>query len=134
MPLSVKKRILIVDDDPNIHKLITKGLTENQYDITCAFDAATALDQVMRERPDLVILDLMMPHMSGIEVCRALKSNPKTKDIYVLILSAKEGQSDRISGLELGADDYVSKPFHVAVLTRKIEYILSKTPQPSPSP
>ena len=74
----------------------------------------------------MVILDLMMPRISGMEVCRIIKSNPATKDILVLILTAKESQDDRIRGLEFGADDYVSKPFHLTTLTRKIEYMLAK--------
>jgi two-component system phosphate regulon response regulator PhoB len=68
----------------------------------------------------------MMPKVSGIEVCRTIKTNPETKDTLVLILSAKESQDDRIRGLEFGADEYISKPFHLASLARKIEYMLTK--------
>ena len=122
----MSRKILIVDDDPAIHKIITKGLPSDQYVTRSVYDAPAALEEVSRFRPDLVILDLMMPRISGIEVCRQIKSNIETKDILVLILSAKEGQDDRIRGLELGADEYISKPFHLAALTRKIEYMLSK--------
>lgn len=124
--MSMPKKILIVDDDPTVHKLISKRLASDQYSIQSVFDAPTALEGIGRLRPDLVILDLMMPRTSGIEVCRAIKSNPATKDILVLILSAKESQDDRIKGLEFGADDYISKPFHLSSLARKIEYMLSK--------
>lgn len=124
MPLLWK--VLVVDDDPTIHKLIAKKLSPEQYSIESVLDATTAIEEVNRHRPDLVILDLMMPRISGIEVCRQIKSDPKTKDILVLILSAKESQTDRVKGLELGADDYVSKPFHLASLARKIEYMLGK--------
>lgn len=120
--------ILIVDDDATVHKLIGKKFPPDQYRLESAFDAASALERLNQIRPDLVILDLMMPRMSGIEVCRTIKSNPKTKEILVLILSAKESQDDRIRGLELGADDYISKPFHLSSLARKIEYMLSKRP------
>ena len=119
-------KILIVDDDPTVHKLIGKKLSTDQYQISNVFDAPTAIEEVGRTHPDLAILDLMMPRVSGIEVCRTIKTNPETKEILVLILSAKESQDDRIKGLELGADDYISKPFHLASLTRKIEYMLAK--------
>lgn len=119
-------KVLIVDDDPTVHKLITKKLGNEAYHVQSVFDATSALDEVGRVKPDLVILDLMMPRASGIEVCKAIKANRETKDVMVLILSAKETQDDRIRGLQLGADDYISKPFHLAALTRKIEYMLTK--------
>jgi len=119
-------KILIVDDDPTVHKLITKKLSSEDYDVQSVYDPQTAIQEMERRRPDLVILDLMMPKSSGIEVCRAIKSNDRTKDILVMILSAKESQDDRIKGLEFGADEYISKPFHLATLSRKIEYMLSK--------
>lgn len=119
-------KILIVDDDPTIHKLIARALPPAEYQTQSAYDATTALEGVSKNQPDLVILDLMMPRISGIEVCQQIKSDPKTKNILVLILSAKEGQDNRIKGLELGADDYISKPFHINSLVRKIEYMLAK--------
>lgn len=119
-------KILIVDDDPTVHKLIGRKLPPEQYQIESVFDAPSAIEEVARIHPDLVILDLMMPRISGIEVCRKIKEDPETRDILVLILSAKESQDDRIKGLELGADEYISKPFHLTSLARKIEYMLSK--------
>ena len=119
-------KILIVDDDPTIHKLIAHALPQDQYQTISVYDALSAIDEISKRRPDLVILDLMMPRVSGIEVCQKIKGDPKTSDILVLILSAKEGQDNRIKGLELGADDYISKPFHINSLVRKIEYMLSK--------
>ncbi len=124
--MPVPWKILIVDDDPTVHKLITKKLSSSQYDVQSVYDPQSAIQEMERRRPDLVILDLMMPKASGIEVCRSIKANVQTKDILVMILSAKESQDDRIRGLELGADEYISKPFHLAALTRKIEYMLSK--------
>lgn len=118
--------ILIVDDDPAVHKLISKKLPQDHYKVQSVYDSQSAIEEVGKHRPDLVILDLMMPKSSGIEVCRNIKSNDATKDILVMILSAKESQDDRIKGLEFGADDYISKPFHLAALTRKIEYMLTK--------
>jgi DNA-binding response OmpR family regulator len=125
-PLTPPWKVLIVDDDPTVHKLITKKLSSEAYQVQSVFDAPSALSEVDRVKPDLVILDLMMPRTSGIEVCKAIKENQKTRDVMVLILSAKESQDDRIRGLQLGADDYISKPFHLAALTRKIEYMLAK--------
>lgn len=127
-------KILIVDDDPTIHKLITKSFLQNEnqltYKIESVFEATQAIQEVKKIRPDIVILDLMMPKVSGIEICQAIKSDPETKNTLVLILSAKESQDDRIRGLKIGADDYISKPFHLASLVRKIEYMLSKKKAP----
>lgn len=119
-------KILIVDDDPTVHKLITKTLSSGQYEIQSVLDSPNAMEEASRFQPDLIILDLMMPRLSGIEVCRMIKGDPKTKNALILILSAKESQDDRIQGLEIGADDYISKPFHLASLARKIEYMLAK--------
>ena len=119
-------KVLVVDDDATVHKLISKKLATEQYIVQSVYDAPSALEEVKKYRPDIVILDLMMPRVSGIEVCRSIKSNPETKNILVLILSAKESQDDRLQGLEFGADDYISKPFHLASLIRKIEHMLSK--------
>lgn len=119
-------KVMIVDDDPTVHKLITKKLTAENYEVRSVFESPKAIDIIKQAQPDLVILDLMMPHMSGIEICRAMKQDHETSHILVLILSAKETQDDRIRGLQLGADDYISKPFHLATLTRKIEYMLGK--------
>lgn len=117
-------RILIVDDDPQLHKLLSKMLQEPQYGIASAFSASEAYEILAKEQPDLVILDIMMPKVSGIEVCNYIKSNPALKQIRILILSAKDTQMDRIDGLTHGADDYVAKPFHVRHLVRKIEHML----------
>lgn len=119
-------KVLLVDDDPTVHTLISKSLPSGVFQIQSVYDAGSALGEVEKFQPHLVILDLMMPHISGMEVCRAIKTNPSYKDILVLILSAKESQDDRIKGLEFGADDYISKPFHLSALTRKVEYMLSK--------
>ena len=120
-------KILVVDDDPTVHKLITKKLPSEQYHVQSVFDATTAIEEVDRHRPDLVILDLMMPRVSGIEVCKKIKSDPRTKDILVLILSAKESQADRVKGLELGADDYVMKPFSPRELVLRVKSIFRRT-------
>jgi DNA-binding response OmpR family regulator len=118
--------ILIVDDDPQVHKLISKMLPVEEYSVRSAYSASEALDGVASARPDLIILDIMMPKISGIEVCNRIKANPETRDIRILILSAKDAQEDRIEGLAHGADDYIAKPFHMKHLIRKIEHMLAR--------
>ena len=119
--------ILIVDDEPQIHTVLGKLLTKEGYQIADAYSAEEAYQKIEARKPDLILLDIMMPKVSGIEVCNKLKADPKTKDILILILSAKDGQADRIEGLTHGADDYVSKPFHLRSLVRKIQHMLTKT-------
>ena len=121
--------ILIVDDEPQIHTVLGKLLDKEGYRVSHALGAEEAFQSVEAEKPDLVLLDIMMPKISGIEVCNRLKENPKTSDILILILSAKDAQADRIDGLTHGADDYVSKPFHLRSLVRKIQHMLNKNPK-----
>lgn len=118
--------ILIVDDDPQVHKLLAKMLPEPTYRVLSAFSADEALPAIERQHPHLIVLDIMMPKVSGIAICNYVKENPALKDILVLILSAKDAQVDRIEGLTHGADDYVAKPFHMKHLVRKIEHMLTK--------
>lgn len=118
--------ILIVDDEPQIHTVLGKLLSREGYRVASAFNADEAFQKISAEKPDLIILDVMMPKVSGIEICNRLKGNPETKDILVLILSARDQQADRLEGLTHGADDYVSKPFHLRSLVRKIQHMLSK--------
>lgn len=118
--------ILIVDDEVQIHTVLGKLLTNEGYQITSVYSAEEALQSINKAKPDLIILDVMMPKVSGIDVCNQLKGDPKTKDILILILSARDAQADRIEGLTHGADDYVSKPFHLRSLVRKIQHMLAK--------
>jgi two-component system alkaline phosphatase synthesis response regulator PhoP len=121
-----KHHILIVDDEPEVHTVLGKMLVREGYAISSAYSADEAFDKVKSSKPDLIILDIMMPKVSGIEVCNRLKGDPATKDILILIVSARDAQADRIEGLTHGADDYVSKPFHLRSLVRKIEHMLQK--------
>lgn len=118
--------ILIVDDEPEVHAVLGKMLVREGYAIQSAYNAEEAFEKIKARKPDLIILDIMMPRISGIEVCNRLKDDPATKDIMILIVSAKDAQADRIEGLKHGADDYVSKPFHLRSLVRKIEHMLTK--------
>jgi DNA-binding response OmpR family regulator len=126
MDINQPYNILIVDDEPEVHAVLGKMLVKSGYAVQSAYNAEEAYEKVKLERPDLIILDIMMPRISGIEVCNRLKGNPETKDILILIVSAKDAQADRIEGLAHGADDYVSKPFHLRSLIRKIEHMLQK--------
>lgn len=118
--------ILVVDDDPQVHKMLGRMLPAPQYTLSSAFSADDAMQSIAERRPELVILDIMMPKTSGIEVCNFIKNNPETRDILVLMLSAKDSQDDRRDGLAHGADDYVAKPFHMRHLIRKIEHMLKE--------
>jgi len=119
-------KILVVDDEPEIHTVLGKLLSREGYTLESAYSADEALKSVALDKPHLIILDIMMPKVSGIEVCNKLKSDPATKDILILVVSARDTQQDRITGLTHGADDYVSKPFHLRSLVRKIEHMLEK--------
>lgn len=119
-------RILVVDDEPEIHTVLGKFLSKEGYTVNSAYNAEEAYKSVAESKPDLIILDIMMPKVSGTEVCARLKSSEETKDILILIVSARDAQDDRLDGLKHGADDYVSKPFHLKTLVRKIEHMLEK--------
>ncbi|MFA4875192.1 MAG: response regulator [bacterium] len=121
-----RSRILVVDDEPEIHTVLGKLLTKEGYEVESAYSAEEAFQAVIHNKPNLIILDIMMPKVTGIEVCNRLKSDASTKDILILIVSARDAQADRIEGLKHGADDYVSKPFHLRSLVRKIEHMLTK--------
>lgn len=119
-------RILVVDDEPEIHAVLGKLLSREGFEVVSAYSAEEAFQAIAAGRPDLIILDIMMPRVSGIEVCNRIKSDPAMQDILVLIVSARDAQADRREGLQHGADDYVSKPFHLRSLVRKIEHMLDK--------
>ena len=118
--MEIKKKILVADDDPQIHGLLTRVLSSDEFEIIHAYDGQETVERINDEVPDLVVLDIMMPLKDGRDICQELKKNPKTKDIRVLILSAKDQQFDRVLGFDLGADDYVTKPFSPNHVARKI--------------
>lgn len=119
-------RILVVDDEPEIHAVLGKLLSREGFEVDSAYSADEAYQSIDGAKPDLMILDIMMPKVSGIEVCNKVKADPRTRDILILIVSARDAQADRLDGLAHGADDYVSKPFHLRSLVRKIEHMLDK--------
>ena len=105
------QKILVVEDEPDISKLVSYNLTQERFRVLTAEDGEQALRMIQREKPNLVVLDLMLPGLSGIELCRMLRERPETAKLPILMLTAKAGEADRIVGLEMGADDYLAKPF-----------------------
>lgn len=119
-------RILIVDDEKGIQDIVSQALKRRGYETLVASDGDTALDLAFASRPDLIILDLMLPRMDGWEVCRRLKSNKETATIPIIMLTARRGEMDVVEGLELGADDYMKKPFSLAELVARVGVLLRR--------
>jgi len=125
-------RVLVVEDERDLLEVIGYNLRELGYDVVVSERGAPAAGLAVEQRPDLVILDLMLPDISGLEVCRSLKSNPATRMIPVVMVTAKGAEVDRVVGFELGADDYVVKPFSVRELLLRIQAVLRRS-QPAPA-
>ncbi len=121
-----KQRVLIVDDEEDILELVRYNLSKEGYKVTLASSGEEAMSQIKTEQPDLIVLDLMLPGMDGLEVCRKLKGSTDTRDIPIIMLSAKSEDADVITGLEIGADDYVVKPFSPKVLIARIRKIFGR--------
>ena len=119
----IKKHILAIDDEKDILKLVQYNLEREGYQVSCAKTGEEGLEAVKAKRPDLVILDIMLPGMDGLEVCKILRANKETKNTPILMLTAKSSEVDQILGLELGAADYISKPFSVKVLLARVKNI-----------
>ncbi len=118
------KKILVVDDKREVVELVTATLEGEGYQIISAFDGREALEKIGKEKPDLVLLDIIMPKMDGFEVLAKAKKDPQTKDIPIVMLTAKGQQSDEDKGRRLGAEDYIIKPFSPSHLLHKIEEVL----------
>jgi DNA-binding response OmpR family regulator len=116
-------RVLVVDDDPGIVKVVRAYLEQAQFEVSVAYDGKKALQIARNERPDLVVLDLMLPEMDGWDVCRALR---KESDVPIIMLTARVEESDKLIGLELGADDYVTKPFSPRELVARVRSVLRR--------
>lgn len=123
-------RVLIVEDDRNIADVVRRYLEREGYAVEVATDGARGLQLALDEVPDLVILDLMLPSMDGMEVCRRLR---ETHPVPVIILTARGGEGDRVDGLDAGADDYVAKPFSPRELTARVKAVLRRSAQPAGS-
>jgi DNA-binding response OmpR family regulator len=125
-------KILIVDDEPPIIDVLSYNLQRANYQVVVARDGEQALEQARREQPDLIILDLMLPRLDGLEVCRTLR---RERDVPIIMLTARDAEIDRVVGLELGADDYIVKPFSVRELMARVKNVLRRTaPRPAAEP
>jgi len=123
-------RIIVAEDEPDMRRLIASTLSREGFSVIEVADGLLVLN-AMEQMPQLIVLDLMLPGMSGLDVCRALKSNIKTANVPIVMLTAKSSEVDRIVGFELGADDYISKPFSPRELVLRIKGILRRTVQSS---
>jgi two-component system alkaline phosphatase synthesis response regulator PhoP len=120
------EHILVVDDEEDILELVRYNLQREGYRVLCSKSGEEALDLARSEQPDLIVLDLMLPGMDGLEVTKALKSGDQTKDIPIVMLTAKGEEPDIVAGLELGADDYVTKPFSPRILAARVRAVLRR--------
>ena len=121
-----KKRITIVEDEPDMAKLIAMRLRSEQYAVNVIHDGAEALEKIRSSPPDLILMDLMLPGMPGTEVTMKLRSDPRTSNVPIIMLTAKSAESDIIVGLHVGADDYMTKPFSMSVLVARISAVLRR--------
>jgi DNA-binding response OmpR family regulator len=126
-------RILVVEDDPDIAELVARYLDKAGYTTTRLSSGRDALDAVRVKPPDLVVLDLMLPQVDGLEVCRALRANDKTAAIPIIMLTARAEESERIVGLEMGADDYLAKPFSPNELVARVRALLRRAHRVTPA-
>ena len=120
-------KILVVDDEKNILELVRFNLEREGYEVLTSLDGARGLELARSENPDLIVLDVMLPEISGLEVCRELHLDPATKKIPIIMLSARADELDRVLGLEMGADDYVTKPFSPRELVARIKARLRRS-------
>ena len=120
------KKILVVEDEADVMELVRYNLEKNGYQTETAIDGREALEKVRSKSPDLILLDLMLPEIDGLEVCRSVKKDAKTADIPVVMLTAKGTEADIVAGLEMGADDYVTKPFSPRVLMARVKAVLRR--------
>ena len=125
--------ILVVEDDPDIAELIRHYLEKSGHAVQLLGSGAAVLPKVRGERPDLIVLDLMLPGLDGLMVCQALRSDPLTAAIPIIMVTARGDEADRIAGLELGADDYVTKPFSAKELVARVSALLRRTQRLDPA-
>mgnify|MGYP001270314518 CR=1 FL=1 len=122
----VKARILVVDDEPDAVELVAFNLRQAGYSVTTAADGAEALQKARSQLPDLIVLDVMLPELDGFEICKVLRHDPTTMRVPIILLTAKAAEVDRVLGLELGADDYLTKPFSPRELILRVKKILGR--------
>ena len=123
----MSKHVLLVEDEPDLNETISFNLDSEGYEVASVFNGKDALKAIEKKKPDLILLDLMLPDMSGLEICRELRSSKKTKKIPIMMVTAKGEEVDRIVGFELGADDYIVKPFSIREFMLRVSAMLKRT-------
>lgn len=129
----MKPKVLVVDDEPDAVELIEFNLKAAGFDVVTAADGQEALKKAQSTLPQLILLDLMLPEVDGFEVCKQLRKNPNTANIPIIMLTAKAAEIDRVLGLELGADDYVTKPFSPRELVLRVKNLLKRNTSEAPN-
>jgi two-component system, OmpR family, alkaline phosphatase synthesis response regulator PhoP len=129
--VGTRERILVVDDEEDLLELVNYNLSKDGYRVSCVGTGEEALAEARKSLPELIVLDLLLPTVDGLEVCRLLKGDSKTQHIPIIMLTAKSEEADIVSGLELGADDYLTKPFSPRVLLARIKALLRRKPKDS---
>jgi two-component system phosphate regulon response regulator PhoB len=119
--------VLVIDDEKDLLELVRYNLEKEHLDVICASDGQSGLDIGLKHKPDLVLLDLMMPGMNGMEVCKQLRGDQRTRRVPIIMLTAKAAETDKIVGLEMGADDYITKPFSVRELLARVRAVLRRS-------
>jgi two-component system phosphate regulon response regulator PhoB len=129
-----KERILVIEDEEDILALVHYNLAKEGFRVTTATSGEAGLQAVRSQEPELILLDLMLPGVDGLEVCRALKRNPETAEVPIVMMTAKGEEADIVAGLELGADDYVTKPFSPRILVARVRAVLRRRGQGAEKP
>jgi two-component system, OmpR family, alkaline phosphatase synthesis response regulator PhoP len=125
------ERVLVVDDEEDLVELVRYNLQKEGYTVTCVGTGEEALNAARTQLPDLIVLDLWLPSVDGLDVCKQLKADTRTQHIPIIMLTAKSTEADVVTGLELGADDYITKPFSPRVLVARIKTVLRRKAEPS---
>ena len=121
-----KLQILVVEDESALVEILRYNLEKEGFDVVAAADGEAALEAIADHKPDLLILDWMLPHVSGLEICRQLRRKPETRELPIIMLTARGEEADRVRGLEVGADDYVAKPFSPSELIARVRAVLRR--------
>jgi two-component system alkaline phosphatase synthesis response regulator PhoP len=131
--VAIPQKVLVVEDEPDIRRLLHYNLTQEHFRVVEAENGEQALKIVKRDKPNLVILDLMLPGLSGLEICRTLREHPETARLPILMLTAKAGEADKVIGLEMGADDYLAKPFSPREMLARVRALLRRADAAPPA-
>ena len=125
-----KRRVLVIEDDPDIREILEYNLTNEGFDLVSATDGERGLRAAAAHKPDLILLDLMLPGIPGLEVCRRLRAGRGLQDVPIIMVTAKGEEADVVAGLELGADDYITKPFRVRELVARVNAVMRRLETP----